>query len=61
MLHTIESMEAVFFQQENAAPQARWEKSDHGYVQVRDGMVSGVCSTNPADYLKYSIGAPYKS
>lgn len=65
MIHTILPQEALLPQEE--PPRCEWLPCAEGWVQVRTGAdgtrtVQGVCSTDPAAYLKASLqpDTPYR-
>lgn len=54
MLYTVVPLEQVFYQE--PVPKKTIAKSNHCFIEVENGKVSAVCSTDPADYLKINIG-----
>lgn len=47
-------MDEILFENDPAAHE--YKKIKNGYVDVADGAVCSLFSTDPADYLKFNIG-----
>lgn len=54
MLYTVVPLEQVFYKP--SKPKKTVAKSNHCFLEVENGKISAVCSTDPMDYLKINIG-----
>lgn len=58
MLYTIVSLDDIFY----TPPKVRacCQAGIHCYLELSDGKITAVKSTDPADYLKFQVGQGYE-